>query len=262
MDSLLTFKLSKFDVGSELDIWTYHRKSQRVSILLATALTQPNSRGERFKHKSNSDAWIPNANHGSETKLAVKLTQLWNIDTVLRLKTWSAAVKLTTSETTLLDEMGFQINAVKFERRHIAVMKLGFGQSDESKSNHSNERPEMGIKWNFNGWLVSKDANPKVRYCWGGAAAAKRPKAETNWNSNAKWKHWTHQDCPSTAVTGDNGWTSQNDQSPNLLTQTTCCIPSPTPEVVEFYALEGQSDCPLGNREYCTAVTRFNVPWR
>jgi len=55
-------------------------------------------------------------------------------------------VKLTTSETTLLDEIGFQINAAKFERRHIAVMKLGFGQSAESKSNHNNERPEMGIK--------------------------------------------------------------------------------------------------------------------
>ena len=110
--------------------------------------------------------------------------------------------------------------------------------------------------------LASKDANPKVRYCWGGAAAAKRPKAETNWNSNAKWKRWTDQDCPSTVVSGDNGWTSQNDQSPNLPTRTTCCIPSTTPEVVEVYALEGQSDCSLGNREYCTAVTRFNVPWR
>ena len=123
MGSLLTFKLSKFDVGSELDIWTYHRESQRVSMLPATALTQPNSRGERFKHKSNSDAWIPNANHGSETKLAVKLTQLWNTDTdmVLHLKNWSVAVKFTTLEITLPDEIHFQISAVKLERLHTAV---------------------------------------------------------------------------------------------------------------------------------------------
>ena len=86
MGSLLTFKLSKFNVGSELDIWTYHHKLQRVSILPATALTQPNTRGQNSNANQIRMLEFLHANHGSETKLALKSTQLWNTDTVLHLK--------------------------------------------------------------------------------------------------------------------------------------------------------------------------------
>lgn len=49
-------------------------KSQWVSILPSMVLTQPDSRGKRFKHSSNSDAGCR-----SETISAVKQCQLWNI---------------------------------------------------------------------------------------------------------------------------------------------------------------------------------------
>ena len=98
---------------------------KKVSVQPATALTRPISRGERFQHKLKTDAWIPNANHGSETKLAVKLTQLWNIDTALHLKR-SDAVKLTTLEITFFDEIVSQLNAVKLERCHHAVQQTNW----------------------------------------------------------------------------------------------------------------------------------------
>ena len=62
-------------------------RETQESRTLTVALTQPiSTEAKGPKHQSKSDARIRNANYGSENKLAAKLIQLQNTDTVLHLE--------------------------------------------------------------------------------------------------------------------------------------------------------------------------------
>ena len=84
-------------------IWVWHMK--KVSILPATALTQPNSRGQNSNANHIRALEFLNANHGSQVKHWYDLAH----------EKWSFTVKLTTLEVTLLGEIGFQTNVMKLE---------------------------------------------------------------------------------------------------------------------------------------------------